>query len=129
MKQTPFPSLPLVHSHSPWSVHSCLRDMWERHAVGVVPCGVLLAGPPWMTHHPLLHTLLAMIMHYMQMFVLLVLLLLLASLLCILLSLLQKDKVDVFWPVKQIHNPFTSRSGLHPRDRLENAILWALEIP
>lgn len=102
--------------------------MWEGHAVAVVPCGVLLAGPPWTTHHPVLHTLLAMIMHYMQMFVLLVLLLLLASLLCIMLSLLQKDKVDVSWPFKQTRNPFISRLGLYLRDWLENAILWALEI-
>lgn len=76
-----------------------------------------------MTHHPLLHTLLAMIMHYLQMFVLLGLLLLVASLLCIMISLLQKDKFEAFWPVKQISDSFTSRSGLYLRDKQENAIL------
>ncbi|KAK8406919.1 hypothetical protein O3P69_007465 [Scylla paramamosain] len=64
---------------------------------------------PWRTHHPLLHTLMALIMHYLQMFVLLALLLLVASLVCILISLLQKDKLDSFWPVEQISDPFTSR--------------------
>ncbi|KAG0727033.1 DnaJ subfamily B member 14 [Chionoecetes opilio] len=60
--------------------------------------------------HPLLHTLLALIMHYLQMFVLLVLLLLAVFLLCILISLVQKDKFDSFWPMKQISDPLTSRS-------------------
>lgn len=123
----PSNKLLVVHFHTPKSEGSKLRVIGEGHALAGVPCGVLLAGTPWRTQHPLLHTLMAMIMHYLQMFVLLALLLLVASLVCVLISLLQKDKLDSFWPVKQISDPITSRSGLYLRDQLINAILRALE--